>query len=144
MVYLEQLDAASMSHGLIRVETRHRDAHGDEVRGEDLLIPAERLAGVIESLQAINRQLSATRPRAQAQAQAQAHAGRMMAQVPVEKRLWAFALQIYRQHGVNAQKFVADRLASLASMGDAKGVKLWQGISARLEQLHSGEVGARQ
>jgi len=140
MIYLEQLDAASMSHGLIRVETRHRDAHGDEVRGEDLLIPAERLAGVIESLQAINRQLSATRPRAQAQAQA----GRMMAQVPVEKRLWAFALQIYRQHGVNAQKFVADRLARLASAGDAKGVKLWQGISARLEQLHSGEVGARQ
>lgn len=58
---------------------------------------------------------------------------------PEEER-WAEALAVQRQHGDNADAFVAERIGALALMGDDAGVARWREISARLDRLREGTL----
>jgi hypothetical protein len=61
--------------------------------------------------------------------------------------LWACAQQVIKQHGANAPLHVATRIAELATDQDAEGVKTWQAIAERVDQLmdhRSGKPLSRQ
>jgi len=55
--------------------------------------------------------------------------------VPDDRELWACALQVERQHGENAGRFVAERIGALAVAGDHDGVTTWKAIAQRLDKL---------
>ncbi len=52
-----------------------------------------------------------------------------------EKELWACALHVERQHGDDAPKFVAERIGTLALVGDAAGVETWKAIAFKLDAV---------
>lgn len=52
-----------------------------------------------------------------------------------DKELWACALQVERQHGNDAPKFVAERIGALALAGDFEGVETWRTIAGKLDAL---------
>lgn len=134
MVYIEGLGNASIANGVVRIETLHRGARNEDVRGEDLIIPVGRLPALLQSLQALMRN---TAPPAEKTAKSNEP-------MTEDQRLWAFALEVHRRHGENAMKFVAGKLNSLERQGNAAGVEAWQAIAARVDQLRQGQAGQRQ
>lgn len=56
-MYIEGLGSASVANGVLRIETFHRNSRGEDVNGADLIIPANRVAAVAASLQAVIDQL---------------------------------------------------------------------------------------
>ena len=56
-MYVEGLGSASMANGVVRVETFYRNARGEDVNGEDLVIPANRIGAIAGALQALIEQL---------------------------------------------------------------------------------------
>jgi hypothetical protein len=48
---IEGLGSATISNGLMRVETFQRNAKGEDVSGPELLIPANRIAAIAAGLQ---------------------------------------------------------------------------------------------
>lgn len=50
---IEGLGSATISNGLMRVETFQRNAKGEDVSGPELLIPANRIAAIAGGLQAL-------------------------------------------------------------------------------------------
>jgi len=59
--------------------------------------------------------------------------------MPDDRELWACALQVERQHGDDAPRFVAERIGALAVAGDQAGVATWKAIAWRLDQLRRSE-----
>jgi len=59
--------------------------------------------------------------------------------VPDDRELWACALQVERQHGKNAPRFVAARIGALAVAGDEQGIATWKMIAERLDKLRRAE-----
>jgi len=55
--------------------------------------------------------------------------------MPDDCELWACALQVERQHGEDAPRFVAERIGALAVAGDAEGIATWKAIARRLCNL---------
>lgn len=55
-----------------------------------------------------------------------------------EQERWAEALAIERIHGADASAWIDDRIAALAEQGEAAGVRRFQEIRARLEQVVAG------
>jgi len=56
-----------------------------------------------------------------------------------DRELWACALQVERQHGKDAPRFVAQRIGALAELGDEAGIATWKAIARRLAQLRPSE-----
>lgn len=56
-MYVEGLGSASVANGVMRIETFHRNARGEDVNGEDLIIPANRIGTVIATLQGLIEQI---------------------------------------------------------------------------------------
>lgn len=52
-----------------------------------------------------------------------------------EWEMWACAQQVLTQHQDGADEFVAERIASLRTAGDTKGIATWLAIADRLNQL---------
>lgn len=48
---LEGLGSASVANALVRIETFSRNARGEDVRGEDILIPVNRVGAVATGLE---------------------------------------------------------------------------------------------
>jgi len=49
--------------------------------------------------------------------------------LPDDRELWACALQVERQHGKDAPRFVAQRIGALAELGDEAGIATWKAIA---------------
>jgi len=64
--------------------------------------------------------------------------------VPDDRELWACAIQVERQHGDDAPRFVAERIGALAVAGDQDGVTTWKAIAQRLDQLRRRTVGEQE
>jgi len=64
--------------------------------------------------------------------------------VPDDRELWACALQVERQHGDDAPRFVAERIGALAVAGDQDGVTTWKAIAQRLDQLRRRTIGEQE
>jgi hypothetical protein len=56
-MYIEGLGSASMANGVLRIETFHRNARGEDINGADLIIPANRVTAVAAKLQGLIEQL---------------------------------------------------------------------------------------
>lgn len=52
-MHIEGLGSASVANGIVRIETFHRNARGEEVNGADLVIPTNRVTVIAASLQAL-------------------------------------------------------------------------------------------
>ena len=50
---IEGLGSATISNGLMRIETFQRNAKGEDVSGPELLIPANRIAAIAAGLQVL-------------------------------------------------------------------------------------------
>lgn len=50
---IEGLGSATISNGLMRIETFQRNAKGEDVSGPELLIPANRIAAIASGLQVL-------------------------------------------------------------------------------------------
>lgn len=55
-----------------------------------------------------------------------------------ERELWACALLVEREHGKDADAFIAERVTILARGGDMAGVERWRAIADKLDQLRDG------
>ncbi len=51
--------------------------------------------------------------------------------------LWACALEVQREQGETAPRFVVERIGALVLEGDFEGVEAWKGIALRLQQLQA-------
>jgi len=60
--------------------------------------------------------------------------------MPDDRELWACALQVERQHGKDAPRFVAERIGALATAGDEEGMATWKAIARRLDQLRRDTI----
>jgi hypothetical protein len=56
-MYIEGLGYASVANGVLRIETVIRNARGEDVPGEDLLMPMGRVAAILEAMQNLIGQL---------------------------------------------------------------------------------------
>jgi len=63
--------------------------------------------------------------------------------MPDDRELWACALQVERQHGKDAPRFVAERIGALAVSGDNQGIATWKAIAHRLDQLSRGTMSSK-
>ena len=52
--------------------------------------------------------------------------------------LWACANTVLKTHGDSAALHVAEQLGALALKGDEQGIRAWQEIAKRIEQLQAG------
>ena len=59
-------------------------------------------------------------------------------EVTDEQHLWACAIEVQRQHGDMAPRFVAERIGALVLAGDAQGVSRWKAIAGCLDALLKG------
>lgn len=50
---IEGLGSATISNGLMRVETFQRNSKGEDISGPELLIPANRIAAIAAGLQVL-------------------------------------------------------------------------------------------
>lgn len=53
---------------------------------------------------------------------------------------WAEAFAIDRQHGSMAPAIIEERIRTLGMSGDEAGVRRWQQIAARYDQLQGGTM----
>ncbi len=56
-----------------------------------------------------------------------------------EWELWACANQVLKTQGDKAPLYVAEQLGALALAADEAGIRTWQEIARRIEQLQAGE-----
>lgn len=63
--------------------------------------------------------------------------------MPPDQERWAEALAIKRWKGVDAPRYVAERIGALALAGDAAGVARFREIAGRLDALREGASAAR-
>lgn len=56
------------------------------------------------------------------------------------RQRWACALEVERQHGEDAPRFIAERIGALALAGDWTGVTTWRAIAGCLDQLRKPSV----
>ncbi|WP_188064796.1 DUF6961 family protein [Sphingobium sp. KCTC 72723] len=61
--------------------------------------------------------------------------------MPTDWELWACAQKLIKQHQAKAPLQVAIRIAELATDGDADGVRTWQAVGERVDQLMDYRVG---
>ena len=54
---IEGLGSTSVANGLVRIEVLYRDAKGEDIRGEDLVIPLNRIQIVADTLEALVKKL---------------------------------------------------------------------------------------
>ena len=52
-MYFEGLGSASVANGVLRVETFYRNAKGEDASSGEIIIPANRVIPVVETLQAL-------------------------------------------------------------------------------------------
>ena len=52
-MYFEGLGSASVANGVLRVETFYRNAKGEDVSSGEIIIPANRVVPMVESLQSL-------------------------------------------------------------------------------------------
>jgi len=64
--------------------------------------------------------------------------------LPDDRELLACALQVERQHGDDAPRFVAERIGALAVAGDQEGIATWKSIARRLDQLRRNTISSEQ
>ena len=64
--------------------------------------------------------------------------------LPDDRELWACALQVERQHGKDAPRFVAERIGALAVAKDEEGIATWRAIARRLDQLRRGATSNKR
>jgi len=64
--------------------------------------------------------------------------------MPDDRELWACALQVERQHGDDAPRFVAERIGALAVAGDQDGATTWKAIAQRLDQLRRRTISSER
>jgi hypothetical protein len=50
---IEGLGSATISNGVMRIETFQRNAKGEDVSGPELLVPANRIAVIVSGLQVL-------------------------------------------------------------------------------------------
>ena len=55
--------------------------------------------------------------------------------------LWACAQQVIKQHGAKAPAHVAAMIGTMETAGDAEGVRTWQSIAKRIDQLMDYRTG---
>ncbi|MBY8824493.1 hypothetical protein [Sphingomonas colocasiae] len=58
-----------MANGVLRIETFHRNSKGEDVSGQDIIIPANRVIPVAEALQALIEKIREQDAAAQATAE---------------------------------------------------------------------------
>jgi|EBPBio282013_DNA_FD.fasta_scaffold40341_1 hypothetical protein len=68
-MYVEGLGSASVANGVLRIETFHRNAKGEDVNGQDIIIPTNRVVPIVESLQALIEKIREQDAAAQASAE---------------------------------------------------------------------------
>lgn len=59
-----------------------------------------------------------------------------------DKELWACAVHVFRAHGANAPRHIAERIGALALAGDSDGIATWQAIAERMAALIESEAPA--
>ncbi|MFC0590919.1 DUF6961 family protein [Novosphingobium aquiterrae] len=52
--------------------------------------------------------------------------------------LWACASTVLKTHGDKAASHVAEQIGALAILDDEEGIRTWQEIARRIEQLQAG------
>lgn len=57
-----------------------------------------------------------------------------------DQERWAEALMVERQHGSAGDIHIAVRVTELAATGDKLGIRRWQAIAHRFDQLQGGTV----
>ena len=68
-MYVEGLGSASVANGVLRIETFHRNSKGEDVNGQDIIIPTNRVVPVVEALQALIEKIREQDAAAQAAAE---------------------------------------------------------------------------
>jgi hypothetical protein len=58
-----------------------------------------------------------------------------------EREIWGCALEMVRQHGIDAATYAAMKADKLMKRGDIEGQRVWCRIMTRAEQLLKGENG---
>ena len=57
-----------------------------------------------------------------------------------EQEIWALALSVEREHGENAARYIAQRVAAFEQSGPPEAAALWRQVQRRNEQLsHASE-----
>ncbi len=54
-----------------------------------------------------------------------------------DKEMWAIALWVEEQHGVDGPQFIAEQIGRLALQDDREGMDMWFAIAERYERLLS-------
>jgi hypothetical protein len=54
-----------------------------------------------------------------------------------EQELWALALWVEKQHGINGPEHIAEQVTRLAEEGDFEGVALWRKVAERYDALQA-------
>ena len=57
--------------------------------------------------------------------------------------LWACASSVLKAHGDKAAFHVAEQIGALVLTGDQEGIRAWQEIARRIEQLQAGALPGR-
>ena len=52
-----------------------------------------------------------------------------------EQEIWAMALWVDREHGEDAEEFIAGKVLHFEHLGDEGGLKLWMQVARRYVQL---------
>lgn len=52
-----------------------------------------------------------------------------------EHELWAVALWVEKNHGIDGPHHIAEQVTRLAEAGDFEGVKLWRAVADRYDSL---------
>jgi hypothetical protein len=54
-----------------------------------------------------------------------------------DRELWACAQQVLDHHGPDADRFIAERMAALATAEDEAGIRAWRAIAERIDTLRA-------
>lgn len=57
-----------------------------------------------------------------------------------EQEIWGMALWVEKHHQADGHDFIAKRIASLESVGDSEGARLWRQVAACFVQLRTGRI----
>lgn len=57
-----------------------------------------------------------------------------------EQEIWAMALWLDREHGEDAERFIAERVLHFESQGDSGGQELWMNVARRYVELRNAIV----
>ena len=59
-----------------------------------------------------------------------------------EKEIWALALWVDREHGDDAEEFIAGKVLHFVERDDEGGRKLWEDVARRYVQLREAHTAA--